>query len=150
MYMTYALEEKYLRPFAEAGVEVFSPALYSHRSFKPGGYSTFMSLVDSYHVNGKLWCNENDLQTFRVMDVPNGPVIEAHGREGPPPVFAGCGSSVDPAPPKKGEGARLHGSTRWIMGSSCRVPPLERDYRHERHDTNSPNNRPHPTLGGLF
>ena len=27
--------------------------------------------VDSYHVNGKLWCNENDLRTFRVMDVPN-------------------------------------------------------------------------------
>lgn len=49
----------------------FSPALYSHRSLRPGGYSTFMSVVDSYSVNGKLWCNENDLRTFRVMDVPN-------------------------------------------------------------------------------
>ena len=49
----------------------FSPALYSHRSLKPGGYSTHMSLTDTYHLNGKLWCNENDIRTFRVMDVPN-------------------------------------------------------------------------------
>jgi len=50
---------------------LFSPALYSHRSLKPGGYSTFMSLVDTYHLHGKLWYNENDLRTFRVLDVPN-------------------------------------------------------------------------------
>jgi hypothetical protein len=49
----------------------FSPALYSHRSLKPGGYSAFMSLPESCHLNGGLWCNENDLRTFRVMDVPN-------------------------------------------------------------------------------
>ena len=53
----------------------FSPALYSHRSLKPGGYSAFMSTVDTYHLHDKLWCNENDVRTFRVLDVPN---VQAH------------------------------------------------------------------------
>jgi hypothetical protein len=66
----------------------FSPALYSHRSLKPGGYSTFMSLVDSYHVNGKLWCNENDLRTFRVMDVPNVKADQIDRRQTPEETIA--------------------------------------------------------------
>jgi len=48
-----------------------SPTLYSHRSLKPGGYSTFMSLTESYKLHNKLWWNENDIRTFRVLDVPN-------------------------------------------------------------------------------
>ncbi len=66
----------------------FSPALYSHRSLKPGGYSTFMSVVDSYHVNGKLWCNENDLRTFRVMDVPNVKADQIDRRQTPDETIA--------------------------------------------------------------
>ncbi len=66
----------------------FSPALYSHRSLKPGGYSTFMSVVDSYHVNGKLWCNENDLRTFRVLDVPNVKADQIDRRQTPEETIA--------------------------------------------------------------
>ncbi len=66
----------------------FSPALYSHRSLKPGGYSTFMSVVDSFHVNGKLWCNENDLRTFRVMDVPNVKADQIDRRQTPDETIA--------------------------------------------------------------
>jgi len=66
----------------------FSPALYSHRSLKPGGYSTFMSLVDTYHLHGKLWCNENDLRTFRVLDVPNVKADQIDRRQTPEETIA--------------------------------------------------------------
>ena len=30
-----------------------------------------MSLTESYKLHNKLWWNENDIRTFRVLDVPN-------------------------------------------------------------------------------
>lgn len=83
----------------------FSPALYSHRSLKPGGYSTFMSLTETYHLHDKLWLNENDLRTFRVLDVPNVKVEQIDRRQTPEETIAllrrqlagvlahGCGQS---------------------------------------------------------
>jgi hypothetical protein len=60
-----------------------SPTLYSHRSLAAGGYSTFMSLTDTFRLHGKLWWNENDLRTFRVLDVPVANVEQIDRRQTP-------------------------------------------------------------------
>jgi len=48
-----------------------------------GGYSTFMSLTDTFRLHGKLWWNENDLRTFRVLDVPVVTVEQIDRRQTP-------------------------------------------------------------------
>jgi hypothetical protein len=60
-----------------------SPTLYSHRSLAAGGYSTFMSLTESYRLHNKLWWSENDLRTFRVLDVPVATIEQVDRRQTP-------------------------------------------------------------------
>ena len=84
-----------------------SPTLYSHRSLAAGGYSTFMSLTDTFRLHNKLWWNENDIRTFRVLDVPVVTVEQIDRRQTPQEtrdlLWRGLGNVL------------AHGCTQWYF-----------------------------------